>query len=83
MTSADVKKAKKVAAEIWLACGVVGSNPEYEDIIAFAISEARREERERIANWLEALSRHRACTSEHRFWYEGVASDIRTESIYP
>lgn len=31
-----------------------------------------------IAEWLEGLSRHKACPSEKRFWYEGVAADIRS-----
>lgn len=30
-----------------------------------------------IASWLEGLSRHKGCEPERRFWYEGVAADIR------
>jgi hypothetical protein len=32
---------------------------------------------ERIAAWLEGLSRHQACPAERRYWYEAVAADIR------
>ena len=30
-----------------------------------------------IAEWMEGLSRHPACPAERRYWYEGVAADIR------
>lgn len=30
-----------------------------------------------IAEWLESLSRHPKCPRVKRYWYEGVASDIR------
>ena len=32
---------------------------------------------EAIALWLEGLSRRKDCPAERRYWYEGVASDIR------
>lgn len=30
-----------------------------------------------IAEWLEGLSRSRGCADDRRYWYEGVAADIR------
>jgi hypothetical protein len=32
---------------------------------------------EKIAAWMEGLSRHPACQAERRYWYEGVAADVR------
>lgn len=46
--------------------------------LADGLQQAADYEADRIAEWLEALSRHPACTQEKRFWYEGVAADIRT-----
>lgn len=48
---------------------------EYEDTSA-QLAEATKDPGA-IASWLEGLSRHPACPSERRFWYEGVAADIR------
>jgi hypothetical protein len=48
-----------------------------EKELAAAKQEGREEERHQIADWLEGLSRHKACSSERRYWYEGVAGDIR------
>lgn len=32
---------------------------------------------EKIAAWLEGLSRRADCPQERKYWYEGVAADIR------
>jgi hypothetical protein len=46
------------------------------------VAEAEVETSNQIAAWLESLSRHPACPPERRFWYEGVAGDIRNGAYW-
>ena len=43
----------------------------------FGSSKRTEHSPEAIASWLEGLSRHSACPTEKKYWYQDVASDIR------
>jgi len=54
------------------------------DQIKTALTEASKDpssDAEKIALWLEGLSRHPSCPPERRYWYEGVAGDIRNRNF--